>query len=59
MARDISWDFGAKFNVENLYTYIKKHVLSEYGSTETLAPVNTGKIMKNRKIYRKTAYFFA
>ena len=39
------------FFPENWYTYVKKHALSEFGSTETLAPVITGKITKNREFH--------
>ena len=62
MNRDISWDFWPKFNVdiffENLYPYVKKHALSDFDSTETLAPVNAGKIKKNRKFYGKNTVSF-
>ena len=43
---------------ENLDKYVKKHSLSEFGSTETLAPVITGKITKNRKFHGKTGVIF-
>ena len=38
---------------ENLYIYVEKHALSEFGSTETLAPVITGKITNNREFHGK------
>ena len=46
------------FFLENWYTYVKKHALSKFGSTETLAPVITGKITKNRKFYDKNGVTF-
>ena len=41
------------FFLENWHTRVKKHALSEFGSTETLAPAITGKITKNRKFHGK------
>ena len=46
------------FFLENWHTYVKKHALSKFGSTETLAPVITGKITKNRKFHGKTGVIF-
>ena len=43
---------------ENSYTYVKKDALSEFGLTETLAPVITGKITKNRKFHGKNTVSF-
>ena len=41
------------FFLENWHTYVKKYALSEFGSTETLTPVITGKITNNRKFHGK------
>ena len=43
--------------LENLHTYVKNYAISEFGSTETLAPVINGKITKKRKFYDKNETF--